>query len=551
MSDPTTTLGPNRVHVSFVAIRSVKIWKDALLPIVFAGFGGIAGSDAGGDARGPLLLAGLALIFFLGIPAWAYLAWRRFSWELTASELHISSGVLVRKEAHIPIGRIHSVDHSANIAERALGVVRLKVQTPGGGAQAEGVIEGMTLSAAEALQGAIFERMKRAREGGVAGAPAASQNHAADDGSGLVGSSGDLAAEVARMSGTLRGAFAGERADIERVEFEYQLTVRDLLLAGLSNNRGGYLFFILIAAMSQIVEFGNLGDRISEAAGSVTLLAGVALALVIALATWAISVVTTALSFAGFVVRRRGSRIEIERGLLERHVVGISLDRIQSIRVKQGFIRRMIGYAEISLDTVMGISSEGEANRTAVVHPFIRLDLVDEYLSDLIPSLSSRPEPTSALPARALRRYVFLWAGYLALVLVPAGFVAAHFVGHGVLIALAIVITLVLAAWGGILSFEARAFGLSRKTLSVKTGVLGRQTVFVPRGRIQWVRVAQSPFQRRLGLATFFAHTAAGGSAGSGVSMRDVSVEQADEMLEWAWPIAGNSPTTETNVSVA
>lgn len=549
MSD-STNLGPSRVHVSFVAIRSIKIWKDALLPIVFAGFGGIAGSDSAGDARGAVLLAGLALVFFLGIPAWAYFSWRRFTWELTATELHISSGVLVRKEAHIPVARIHSVDHSANIAERALGVVRLKVQTPGGGAEAEGVIEGMTLSAAEALQGAIFERMKRARATST-GSPDSSPGPLVDDGSGLVGGSGDLATEVARMSGTLRGAFAGERADIEPVEFEFHLTVRDLFLAGLSNNRGGYLFFILIAAAAQIVEFGNIGDRITAVAGSVTLLAGVALALLAAAATWAISVVTTALSFAGFVVRRRGSRIEIERGLLERHVVGISLDRIQSVRVKQGFIRRLFGYAEISLDTVMGISSEGEAGRTAVVHPFVKLDLVDGYLSDLLPSLESRPSPSRVLPMRALRRYVFLWAGYLALVLVPAGFIAEYFLGRGALIALAIVIVLALAAWGGILSFKARAFGLSSTVLSVRTGVLGREIVFVQRGRIQWARVAQSPFQRRLGLATFVAHTAAGGSAGPGIRMRDVTLEQANEMLEWAWPAAAHNASTDANVSVA
>ncbi|MFR4804118.1 MAG: PH domain-containing protein [Eggerthellaceae bacterium] len=68
------------------------------------------------------------------------------------------------------------------------------------------------------------------------------------------------------------------------------------------------------------------------------------------LALWAFSVVGTIVQYGGFKVRRRESRIEVEHGLLQRTFHGVDIDRVQTVIVKQSFVRRLIGCASFRQD---------------------------------------------------------------------------------------------------------------------------------------------------------------------------------------------------------
>jgi putative membrane protein len=69
--------------------------------------------------------------------------------------------------------------------------------------------------------------------------------------------------------------------------------------------------------------------------------------------------------------------------------------------------------------------------------------------------------------------------------------------------------------------------GLDPRVFVTRTGLLTRELVIVPYARVQSVRVVQGPVQRRLGLATVYADTAAGRSAAA-----------VDRDLAEAWAMA-------------
>ncbi len=75
--------------------------------------------------------------------------------------------------------------------------------------------------------------------------------------------------------------------------------------------------------------------------------------------------------------RRRGSRIEVERGLITHMFSGIDVDRIQSVHIHQTFFQRLMHCCSVSYGRVgvasgeesSGSSSQPETDKL-VVHPF-------------------------------------------------------------------------------------------------------------------------------------------------------------------------------------
>lgn len=55
----------------------------------------------------------------------------------------------------------------------------------------------------------------------------------------------------------------------------------------------------------------------------------------ILLLLWLLSVASSCLSYAGFRSRRRGERIEVERGLITHVFSGMDVEKIQSIHIHQ------------------------------------------------------------------------------------------------------------------------------------------------------------------------------------------------------------------------
>lgn len=70
----------------------------------------------------------LALGGVLVLPPRRYRAW---AWGRTASELHIASGLLVRRRTYVPFGRVQHLDVTQGPIERRFGLATLALHTAG------------------------------------------------------------------------------------------------------------------------------------------------------------------------------------------------------------------------------------------------------------------------------------------------------------------------------------------------------------------------------------------------------------------------------------
>lgn len=494
----------------------------------------VVGGNAAEGMPGVIAIA--AAIIALSVASSA-ITWRTRTWELTDTGIMLRSGIVTSKQLQVPYEHIHTVNMSSGLIERALGLMTLDLDT--GAASSEGEmtrIKGLQAGMAEALREELFRRKAAVLTGCELGAdvPCAEASAEAD---------GD----------------ASPAASKQAPDACYTLTTAQLLLAALTEARivaQAAAFLILIVQgvnllqESALVNLSNMAEGIAVL--PVALLIGAA-AILIALALvvgFAVSFIVSLIGYAGYRVERAGGRISVERGLLSRTSHAIALERIQSLRIRQGLIRQFIGYAEVRASVVgnIGSSDETSAADGVVLHPFIRMQEIDAFLEDIAPEFSGVTEVSglARLPRAAARRLAFRAAARsLLLGVALAG--AGVFAGRVLLadeswsVARSALGLVLVAVWGtatariaagAVLRYRDSRIGHDRTRLMMIVGGVKRRIEVAPRSRLQHAVSSVTPFQRRLRLATFASRTAATGD----LALRDISANDAEALLAWVRP---------------
>ena len=80
--------------------------------------------------------------------------WKRFRYWFEEEELRIEYGLFVKKKRYIPFERIQSLNYTEGIFHRPFGLVKVKVETAGGGAtkEADAELTAITKEAAEQIK---------------------------------------------------------------------------------------------------------------------------------------------------------------------------------------------------------------------------------------------------------------------------------------------------------------------------------------------------------------------------------------------------------------
>lgn len=508
------------------------------------------GGNVAKDLSGVIAIA--SAIVALSVVS-SVITWRTRTWELTDAGIMLRSGFVTSKQLQVPYEHIHTVNMSSNLVERVLGLMTLDLDTGAASSEGEATrIRGLQAGMAEALREELFRRKAAmlADQGLDARAAAADASAEADDG-------------------------ASPTAPAPSPDACYTLTTAQLVFAALTEARvvaQAAAFLILIVQGINLLQESALVN-LSDVAGDIAVLpvallvGAVALLLALALVVgFAVSFVMSLIGFAGYRAERAGGRISVERGLLSRTSHTVALERIQSISIRQGIIRQLIGYAEVRATVVGAIGSSDETSTAdgVVLHPFIRLTEVDAFLASIAPDFSvvktgrvcfdSSSEELEEiglvrLPRAAARRLAFRTAMKslaLAVALAGAGVFLAHVLLAGeswsmvrltigallVVMGVAVVARMILSA---VLRYRDSRIGHDRARLVMVVGGVKRRTEVVLRARLQHATASASPFQRMVQVATFMTRTAATGD----LVLRDVSAADADALLAWIRPRRG------------
>jgi putative membrane protein len=440
------------------------------------------------------------MIFILPSAAIAVVRYFTYRYRYDENELVIRTGLIFRRERHIPYGRIQNIDAVQNILHRLLAVVEIKIET-GGGESAEATMSVLPLNALAHMRERVF-----------------AERH--------VGAAQEDVAPVVDAPPLL------------------QLSVRELLLCGFIENRGA----VLIAAGLGLVWELGLFDRVVMPLVGVpagrgglrslgrSVLSNAAIswqriALTIA-AFAAVLLLVRLFSMAWAVIRLYGFRLAIiegdarsEFGLLTRMAVTVPLRRIQALVVREGPLHRLFRRVAVKVNTAGGpVGDQGRSAEREYVAPILRFDALDDFVHQLVgvnvPTTSWRsPHPG------AFRREVKSW-------------LFAALLGSGVLLSFGrwyalptVAIALFWAIAGARQVVNHLGWALTDDAVLFKRGWLWRRIIVVRFAKIQTVTRHASPFDRRTGMARVHVDTA-GASAGSVVNIPYMPAAEADALYE-------------------
>ncbi|MFF7032351.1 PH domain-containing protein [Streptomyces griseus] len=399
--------------------------------------------------------------------------WHRTRYRVREERVDLHTGLLIVKRRSLARGRIRTVDLTANLLLRLLGLVTVRIGTGEQGSESTLELDPVTRTEGERLRRLLLERAATAPPG--------------------VHREGELAvldpgwiryAPVSFVAPMLGGAAAGA-----------VMQVSDW-----------------VGAQGQVIEW--VGDRFRETpllwVIIVLVLAALVAGVVGALGLW------IEMWWNYRLEREPGGTLRVRRGLFTSRSISVEEARLRGVDLVEPLGVRLLGAARLDAITT-GLAKDHEArnadhNTLLPAAPRTRADAVAADVlreADTPTGAALTPHPRAARGRRLRWSLAAVLGPVLVLTLLGALLTP-------VLLWIALGCAVVAAPVAVVLALDAyRALGhtLSGRYLVTRSGTVRRSTAALERaGVIGWT-VKQSVFQRRAGLLTITATTAAGGGA--------------------------------------
>jgi putative membrane protein len=424
--------------------------------------------------------------------------------RITPTQIELQRGLLSRKVVTARLDRVRAVELTSSPIHRILGLAKVEIGTASGAKDDDDkfALDALPVASAREMRSALLHRV----DAGTSSVPGV-------DGASPAETAGAPVEDVVLM-----------RLDPRWVRYAPLTTSGNVIAAG------------LLAIAGQFVDRANLdvvsARRLEEMLTGASIAAVVALGVVVFLVLGAVfAVLGYLVSNWGFTLSRdaRGRSFHVRRGLLTTTETSLERERVRGLEVGSPLGLRVAGAGRLTA-IVTGLS-KSERSSTQLVPPAPRT-LVESVGAELLGDASPIAlELMQHGPAARRRRYTRALTVASALPALAVVLALATPVPWWVVLPalLAVPAAVPLAAD----RYRRLGHGLTEGYLVVRSGTLrGRRDVLQRSGIIGW-NVQQSWFQRRAGLVTLVATTAAGQQAYAAI---DIPRAQAIALADTAVP---------------
>ncbi|MGW7007937.1 PH domain-containing protein [Streptomyces sp. NPDC054933] len=446
-----------------------------------------------------LITLGSLLITFLVVTSIGLMRYFTTRYRITEDRIELRSGLLFRSQRAIRLDRIRSVDLTANPVHRVFGLTSLRIGT---GEQTYSAGRKLTLDGVSKAQAAELRQRLLSRRDAVLG-----QTAVEDDG--LI-------------------------ADMDWSWIRYApLTIWGVggVLAAV-----GTVYRTLHEMKVDPLQLGFVKD-IESHYGSVPLWFGILVTLLIVVVLGAIfSTATFTEGWYGYRLEREDSgTFRVLRGLFVTRSVTIEQRRLRGVEVGETMFLRWAGGARLNA-VASGLGDRDENRKRRMLTPPVPRAEALRVAADV---LSEDESPTSLTDLRqhpriALRRRINRGLTVTALIVIPLAALGLWL--STALLYVAGITALILVPVTVALAYDAYrtlGHGMRGRYLVTRSGTFAHRTVALQReGIIGW-NISRSVFQRRAGLLTLGATTAAGEHC---YKVRDVTVSDGLSFAEEAVP---------------
>jgi putative membrane protein len=475
-----------------------------MLPSLFFPLVGVL--FVGGFSPSSFVWAALGLVGSVG---YAAVRWATFTYQVTGDRLELTRSLVSRSVRTIPLDRVRGVDVTTPPLHRLFGLAVVRIDTgASGGDKQEGELDGLPLPEADRLREILLRRSQAVRH---------DHPQVTSEAPGYGPGMGP--------SATHPSVRAAEERVYVRVPWQW------LLYGPLS---GAFLltpFALLGGAIGLAFQWGSefgLSERVAITFGEwlwhrpvLLVLFGVMLVLTMPVAGG----VMYAVFNWHFTLRRRGSSLVAERGLVTRRSVALEHRRIRGYEIAGGILERRLDVVRLWA-IVTGL---GDSRTRGQLLPVAPRAFVMKVAAEAIGPFEAE---LRAHPALARRRRLFRAVAPGVAVAAGAFLLGWHWIGVAGLIAAALGVPL------GLDRYRSLGHSYDGARLSVRSGSLPRsQAVVETRAVVGWT-IRQTWFQRRSEVLTVIAGVGAGSGGYAAIDTGEVQgVRFAAEVTpEWITP---------------
>lgn len=496
----------------WLRLSSRMIWVDALQMLLSLAPGVIAAAVVGAAAElstmWPFLAVAVFGVFGAASDAWRWVFTR---YRVTAGYVELRTGVLVRRYRSVRRDRIRSVDVTARLRHRLSG---LRVVAIGAGQQAAAGESAFDLDAVLAADARQLQRiLLRGHADRLREAPAEQPEQPEQP------ESPEQAEQLAEPEVLAR--------------FQPRWVVYNLVNAWAIVLAAGVLWggfwmaatvgIDLFAVAGGVVDWQQLGwgARIGTGAAVVAVVGVGGMALTFFTSHWNFEL--------SRVLGGQTTLLRTRQGLFHTKEVNRDEARIRGISLSEPVLWRPLGITDTTVITT-GLDAWAASDPTTILPRGPRSAAL-QVSSEV---LRTDPTPVTAElarhPARALRRRIWWAALTTAVLTVVLGWLALTDVLPGWLVWLGAGL-LPIAVLGAVIAYRALGHAIDGEYVVFRSGLVSRTTVALRRDAVSTVALRESLLQRRLGLQTVAAMTA----AGDGVyEAPDVAAPKAAELANSA-----------------
>lgn len=438
-------------------------------------------------------------IAWLALPAAAAALIRYLSlrYRMGDRELVIRTGILHRRERHVPYDHIHSLDTSRTLIHRALGVADVSVQTASG-ADPEATFRVLSQSAVEEMRRRVF-----------AGREEYSQ-------------------------GTLDQGFPADAVVASDTTTVSHARPWDLVVYGIISNRGLVALAAVLGLLWQLELMPSdlwWSDHIRSLPGlaphslMATVVIGVSGLVAAIVVLRMLSVAWALVSLWDFRLTRRGDELRTRYGMVTQRSATIPRHRIQIVTVDESLLHRLFGRASLHARTAGATQPDQSGGGRDWLFPVARTADVAALLDLVHPDLDPDSVQWTGLHRRAWRRMAVRWLAVVAVVALVVGWRWPWLAAVGLPVAVVVV---------GAARVRARhcQWSVTNDAVWWRRGWPGRTLRVVRCAKIQAVAMTESPFDRRHRMASLEVDTANAGVGRAAIRIPYLDREVADRLRE-------------------
>ncbi len=471
-----------RQHVAAIFINAAKGLTQIAVPFAIVAF-----------------FQGILWIFFLALAGlilvsigFSWLSWYKFRYSLEEGELYVEQGIFVKKKRYIQKKRVQAINISAGVLQRIFGLVKVNIDTAGGGMEAEVELVAVTKKEADSIRSLLLKEPR-----------SAGHNEEEEQ----IDGEGEPSDEIEQNPRTV-----------------WQLGKRRLVYTALTSSSVGLVLSAVVALLSQTAQFipDSIYEDTVETVVSLSMLLLIGMAIIVLILSWFISSIITIVTYGNFHIETYDKEMVIQRGLLEKRQLTLAYSRITAIRVIRSVIRQPFGFVSVYVESAGG-GNNNEQGSTLLVPLIHKRDLHD-FLETIVPDYAIET-PLTAAPSRAAKRF-FIRMLVLPVLLTAGAVYLWGWIGSLGLIVIAVASIL---AW---FQYKDAGAGAQGEFVWLRYRTIGQALIISRKRKIQSIAKQVSWLQKRKELATFELNVQSS-MAGKSFAVKDISQNTSDELYKW------------------